>query len=87
MSTETDPGGTYFLQVGSFQKSEQADRMKAKVSLLGLDVDIQSVNVSGERWHRVRIGPYADPAKLGAVQRRLRENDIDYLVLREKSSG
>jgi len=87
VSTETDPDGTYFLQVGSFQKSEQADRMKAKISLLGLDVDIQSVNVSGERWHRVRIGPYADSAKLGAAQRRLRENDIDYLVLREKSSG
>lgn len=87
VSTEIDPEGTYFLQVGSFQKSEQADRMKAKISLLGLDVDIQRVNVSGERWHRVRIGPYSDRAKLGAAQRRLRENDIDYLVLREKASG
>lgn len=87
VGTETDPGGTYFLQVGSFRKSEQADRMKAEVALLGLDVDVQSVNVGGERWHRVRIGPYSNQAKLGAAQRRLRENDIDYLVLREKSSG
>lgn len=86
-STAIDPDGTYFLQVGSFRKSEQADRMKAKVLLLGLDVEIQSVNVSGERWHRVRIGPYSSQSKLGAAQRRLRENDIDYLVLREKSSG
>lgn len=87
VSTETDPEGTYFLQVGSFQESEQADRMKAEVSLLGLDVDIQTVTVSGQRWHRVRIGPYSDPKKLGAAQRRLRDNGIDYLVLREKSSG
>ena len=86
VSTEIDPEGTYFLQVGSFQEAEQADRMKAQVLLLGLDVDIQTVTVSGERWHRVRIGPYADQAKLAAAQRRLRENEIDYLVLRRKSS-
>jgi len=86
VSTAPDPEGTYFLQVGSFQKAEQADRMKAQVLLLGLDVEIQTVTVNGERWHRVRIGPYADQAKLGAAQRRLRENEIDYLVLREKSS-
>lgn len=84
VSTEIDPEGSYFLQVGSFQKAEQADRMKASILLLGLDVDIQTVNVGGERWHRVRIGPYADQAKLAAAQRRLRENDIDYLVLRQK---
>lgn len=87
VSTAIDPEGSYYLQVGSFQKAEQADRMKAQVLLLGLDVDIQTVTVNGERWHRVRIGPYADPAKLAAVQRRLRENDIDYLVLRQKSDG
>lgn len=87
ISTETDPDGTYFLQVGSFQESDQADRMKAEVSLLGLDVEVQTVTVSGSRWHRVRIGPYSDPKNLGAAQRRLRENDIDYLVLRQKSSG
>ncbi len=86
VSTEIDPEGSYFLQVGSFQEAEQADRMKAQVLLLGLDVDIQTVTVNGERWHRVRIGPYADQAKLGAAQRRLRENDIDYLVLRKKTS-
>lgn len=86
VSTEIDPEGTYYLQVGSFQKAEQADRMKAQVLLLGLDVDIETVTVNGERWHRVRIGPYADQAKLGAAQRRLRENEIDYLVLRQKSS-
>ncbi|MDX1610551.1 MAG: SPOR domain-containing protein [Halofilum sp. (in: g-proteobacteria)] len=87
ISTDIDPEGSYFLQVGSFQKAEQADRMKAQVLLLGLDVGIQTVEVSGERWHRVRIGPYADQAKLAAAQRRLRENDIDYLVLRQKSGG
>lgn len=87
VSTAIDPEGSYYLQVGSFQKAAQADRMKAQVLLLGLDVDIQTVTVTGERWHRVRIGPYADPAKLAAAQRRLRENDIDYLVLRQKSGN
>jgi len=79
--------GTFYLQAGSFQKEEQADRMKAKISLIGLDVKIQSVQVNGARWHRVRVGPYDDPEALRSAQKRLRENGIDYLVLRDKSAG
>ena len=79
--------GTFYLQAGSFQKADQADRMKARIALLGLDVEIQSVSINGERWHRVRVGPYTEKKTLRSAQQRLRDNDIDYLVLREKSSG
>ena len=79
--------GTFYLQAGSFRKADQADRLKAKISLIGLDVAIQTVDINGERWHRVRVGPYSDQQALRSAQKRLRDNDIDYLVLREKSSG
>ncbi len=79
--------GPYYLQAGSFQQAEQADRMKARIALLGLDVAIQRVRIDGERWHRVRIGPYSDPDKLRNARERLRAEDIDFLVLRKKESG
>jgi len=77
--------GPYYLQAGSFQKTSQADRMKARIALLGLDVDIQSVRINGAEWHRVRVGPYDDTDTLRSAQKRLSDNDIDYLVLRARS--
>lgn len=88
-STEpaVDGDGTFYLQAGSFQESGQADSMKARIALLGLDVSIQSVTINGQRWHRVRVGPYETRSSLRSAQQRLRDNEIDFLVLREKSSG
>jgi cell division protein FtsN len=82
-----DSDARFYLQAGSFQKPEQADRMKARISLLGLDVEIQEVKINGEDWHRVRAGPFTDSSKLKDAQKRLRGDDIDYLVTRDKSSG
>ncbi len=77
----------YFLQAGSFQQAEQADRLKAEIALLGLDVAIQDVEVNGQRWHRVRVGPFSRHDALQSAQERLRANEIDYLMMREKASG
>lgn len=84
---ETDEvSGSYMLQVGSFQKLEQADQLKATLALLGFEAEIQSVAVSdGETWHRVRLGPYTDLALLNEARIRLRENDIEALLLKIKS--
>ncbi|PSQ91421.1 MAG: hypothetical protein BRD57_04430 [Proteobacteria bacterium SW_6_67_9] len=35
----------------------------------------------------MRVGPYANREALQVAQQRLRDNDIDVLVLREKDSG
>jgi len=78
--------GPYYLQAGSFQQAEQADRMKARIALLGLDVAIQRVRIDGEQWHRVRVGPYSAPDKLRNARERLRAEDIDFLVLRKKDN-
>lgn len=87
----TAPGpareGTFYLQAGSFKDGDQADRLRAQITLLGLDVAVQTVRIDGQRWHRVRVGPFTETGDLRAAQQRLRENEIDFLVLREKSSG
>lgn len=77
-----DDEATYFLQVGSFREAGQADQLKAELSLIGLDVDVHTVKVNGDRWHRVRVGPLSGSDNLRNAQNRLRDNDFDYLVLR-----
>ncbi|MEW5838445.1 MAG: SPOR domain-containing protein [Pseudomonadota bacterium] len=48
------------LQVGSFRRFEEADRRKAELALLGFSASVQTANVNGETWHRVKIGPLSD---------------------------
>lgn len=49
----------YVLQVGSFQKFEDADRVKATLALNGIGSFIQKVTVEGRGdFYRVRVGPY-----------------------------
>jgi cell division protein FtsN len=53
----------YLLQMGSFQNYKDADRLKARLGLLGIEADIQSVTIDSkagkQTTHRVRSGPYS----------------------------
>ncbi|MBT8137100.1 MAG: SPOR domain-containing protein [Gammaproteobacteria bacterium] len=74
--------GIYVLQAGSFQAFEDADRMKARLALQGLQSQIQRVTIDDKRWHRVRLGPFTDLDELQTTRRQLREADVEVLVLR-----
>ena len=78
--------GTYILQAGSFKTLEQADRMKANLALLGVEANIESVTINNkESWHRVRIGPYRNLENLNRTRSRLKQNNIDVLLLKLKT--
>ena len=70
--------GHYILQVASFKKMKDADGLKAQLTLLGYKPVVQTVAIdSDEKWHRVRIGPYADRDALEAARVRLRTDGHD----------
>ena len=76
----------YILQAGSFRNPEQADRLKAKLALQGIVANIQSVKINNnDIWYRVRIGPLDDVKTLNRTRKRLRENNIASIVVKEKS--
>ncbi len=79
------PGETYILQVATFRSYEEADRLKASLSLLGLEASIQSVTVDGKPLHRVRVGPYTDMAKVNDARRRLKEHALDPMLLKGRT--
>lgn len=68
------------LQVGSFQKPEDADRRKAELAFLGLEASVKQAQVNGQTYHRVELGPFEDDGFYSQVQRRLIENDIAYMA-------
>lgn len=74
--------GAYVLQVGSYRRFEEADRVRAQLALQGIESKVQRVSVDNDTWHRVRIGPISDLGELNRIRDRLREADMDMLVIR-----
>lgn len=68
----------YFLQVGAFQTEEEADNIKAKLALLGLEAVVQTANVPDKGvWHRVRVGPYSDLDQIAKARAELTKNGFN----------
>lgn len=48
----------YFVQVGAFRTPEDAESLRAKLSLSGIDAKVTEREQSGRLIHRVRTGPF-----------------------------
>ncbi|PKM04326.1 MAG: cell division protein [Gammaproteobacteria bacterium HGW-Gammaproteobacteria-6] len=75
----------FFLQAGSFRQRAEADRVRAQILLLGLDVNLENANLAGgETWYRVQVGPFADRPSLDQAQKTLAGNGFDNLLLQQR---
>ena len=74
--------GNYILQVGSFRQHNAADKVKAKLALLGFTASIEPGVINGEDVFRVRIGPYTNLTNLKLARERLLANDLDIFQMR-----
>lgn len=78
----------YLLQVGSFKKASDADRLRAELILLNLEAQIETVTVrNGETWHRVLVGPYRSHSKMAQARGTLLSNEIQPLLLKRNATG
>ncbi len=82
-----EPGAAsayYMLQMGSFRKYGDADKLKASLALVGIEAEIQRfVLEGGEVFHRVRSGPYTS-GQVNSLRSRLAQNKINSLVIKLK---
>jgi len=73
----------YVLQAGSFARFQEADELKARLALQGLQARIQKVTIEGRgEYHRVRLGPYDTLEALDEVHRQLSGMGIEPLRLK-----
>ncbi|MDT3737216.1 MAG: SPOR domain-containing protein [Denitratisoma sp.] len=78
-------GDALFLQAGSFQNPADADNLKARLALMGVEASVQQVTLPEKGiMHRVRIGPYANPDEMARVRTLLAQNGIQASVVRVK---
>ena len=80
----TDDGSRYVLQAGAFKTPEDADGMRARLALLGLDARVFPVEQGGTTLYRVRLGPYGQIDDINRIRKTLASNNIDAQVIRLK---
>lgn len=79
--TDSKPAVVYepqILQVGSFSTPADAEKLKAKLAMIGAEAHIQEANVpeKGVRY-RVRLGPYKSEDEMSRARNFLKQNGVD----------
>lgn len=78
------PRERYLLQAGAFRDMRDADAIKARIALAGMQARVEAADVNGAAVYRVRLGPYATARELEEAKRQLAENGVpDTLAVRE----
>ncbi|HSF48360.1 MAG TPA: SPOR domain-containing protein, partial [Burkholderiales bacterium] len=74
---------TFYIQAGAFQNPTDADNLRARLALMGLETQVQAAMLSDkQRWHRVRLGPYSRPEDVERVRSMLKQNGIEGSLIR-----
>lgn len=74
----------YILQAGAFQASGDAEAVKARVALLGLNARVESATINGKTMYRVRMGPYASASDLAEAKSKLSNGGLPAVAIKAK---
>jgi len=81
------PSEALYLQVGAFQIPADADNLKARLALMGVEASVQQITIPEKGvMHRVRIGPYRGPEDMNKVRSQLAQGGIQASVVRVKEA-
>jgi cell division protein FtsN len=81
-SADVDDVWSYFLQAGAFRGRIDAENMRAKLALQGVEARITELQSENGLLYRVRIGPFAQLEAMNRVRSKLSDNGIDAAVVR-----
>jgi len=77
------PKESYFLQAGSFPNPADADGLKAKLALMGMEANVEPASIAGKgTWYRVRLGPYTRVDEINRIRQQLTQNGIEVSLVK-----
>ena len=85
MAIAGDSTLTYFLQVGSFPTTSDADRRRAELLLLGLSPSVEEKQIEQTTWHRIMLGPFESEVELNRTQALLAANEFESMPLTKRA--
>jgi cell division protein FtsN len=77
----------FFLQAGAFQNAPDADNLKARLALLGVEASIETTTLPEKGvWHRVRMGPYTSVEELNRIRDTLKQNGVQTTLVKARET-
>ncbi len=74
----------YIIQAGAFKDFSEADKLRARLALLGIESRVEKAKVGKVVWNRVRMGPFKQSSHVLSVKKQLKNNNIDVIVTEVK---
>jgi cell division protein FtsN len=77
----------FFLQAGAFQNAPDADNLKARLALMGMEATVQTTTLPDKGvWYRVRVGPYTTVDDLNRARDSLKQGGIDTTLIKVRET-
>ena len=82
-SPKPHSGDIFWLQAGAFADEKEADNLKAKIALTGLEAAVRSVSIPEKgKLYRVRLGPYQSLEDANRIKSALSQNGVGAAIIR-----
>ena len=75
----------YYLQVGSFPTTSDANLRRAELLLLGLSPSVEKKQIDQTTWHRIMLGPFESQVELNRAQALLAANEFESMPLTRRT--
>lgn len=75
-------GANYYLQAGAFGNAADAEEMRARLALLGVEARTVASQDGDKPLHKVRIGPYKSLDELNVVRARLTQGGVETMLIK-----
>ncbi|MFC7515514.1 SPOR domain-containing protein [Herbaspirillum sp. GCM10030257] len=77
-----DDKWSYYLQAGAFREQSDAENIRAKLALMGVEAKISERQADTGVLYRVRVGPFSQLDAMNKVRGKLSDNGVDAAIVR-----
>lgn len=82
-SPKPHSGEVYWLQAGAFSEEREADNLRARIALTGLEAQVRAVSIPDKgTLYRVRLGPYQSLDNANRIKSTLSQNGVGTAIIR-----
>lgn len=82
------PGDKVYLQAGSYQNPSEADNLKARLALMGIEANVQRVDLGDKGvFYRVRLGSFPSSDAAETMRARLASEGIPARIVKMKANS
>jgi cell division protein FtsN len=82
-SPKPHSGENYWLQAGAFSEEKEADNLRARIALTGLEASVRPVSIPDKgTLYRVRLGPYQSLDDANRIKSVLSQNGVSTAIIR-----